>query len=473
MKLSRTNTVLKQGLVTTAFAISAIMLPNVSVAQNEAPPSTESVPSKNNMVLNNQLIAGVMADDVNQVRAALAGGADVNFNEGEALTSASFRGSAEVLQVLMQDKSLNLNARKGHALILAAIRGRNEAIVLLLDRGMNPNGFAKDSWPLGAAVTNVHIDTMRLLVQRGADVDGADGRALALAVLSESVESVAALIDLKADVNAGQGMGLRLAFEKGNLKIAQMLIEKGADPRLASTQDALGNFSKDATLQANPALKEIAALYEKRTTELNLIGPVKIAQPVAEIKKPTPKRIAPINFLLDNSVVLESTPKKYEVSASEEENRWNMAAAAVEGNLDTVKKFLDSGVHPDIGDGTVLISAAEYNHIEVVRLLLDRGANVNIDAGWPMIIAADNGSVAIVKLFLDRGIDPNLEAITDFLEQMDVVRKDPNFAKTRYSSPAHAEIEKMLRDYREKMSPESAPKQSKTSQNGFPIQKLG
>ena len=51
------------------------------------------------------------------------------------------------------------------------------------------------------------------------------------------------------------------------------------------------------------------------------------------------------------------------------------------GDLDKVKKFIDSGVYVDESDGTYnntpLFYAVYNNHIGVVKYLLDNGANIN------------------------------------------------------------------------------------------------
>ena len=62
------------------------------------------------------------------------------------------------------------------ALAFAAQHGRNEALALLLDAGEDPNRFNpmgahSHSTPLHQAAVHGHLDTVRLLVKRGARLD--------------------------------------------------------------------------------------------------------------------------------------------------------------------------------------------------------------------------------------------------------------------------------------------------------------
>lgn len=134
-----------------------------------------------------------------------------------------------------------------------------------------------------------------------------------------------------------------------------------------------------------------------------------------------------------------------------------LSAAAASGNLEEIKKLIERGVHPDIGNGAALIAAADNGQLEAVRLLLDKGANINIDDGWPLVMAADQGNVAIVKLFLERGIDPNLAGIQSFIDHMAKISKDPNFSNTRYSSPEHAKILEMIGESRRALKNQQTP----------------
>jgi ankyrin repeat protein len=89
-----------------------------------------------------------------------------------------------------------------------------------------------------------------------------------------------------------------------------------------------------------------------------------------------------------------------------------LIAAADRGDLETVRKILDSGVKPDeIKDKygqTALMRAAARGHVEIMRLLIDRGADVNAQSDGnqtALLNAADMGQFDAVKLLLEKGAD--------------------------------------------------------------------
>jgi ankyrin repeat protein len=99
--------------------------------------------------------------------------------------------------------------------------------------------------------------------------------------------------------------------------------------------------------------------------------------------------------------------------------------AAFRGDLEAVRRLLDSGVPADVPDGmgkTALHNAIEGGCVNVVTLLLDRGANVDGPRGepWtPLHHAIDvegdaasqlgtlPGEATTIRLLLNRGADPN------------------------------------------------------------------
>lgn len=132
---------------------------------------------------------------------------------------------------------------------------------------------------------------------------------------------------------------------------------------------------------------------------------------------------------------------------------YELMQAALDGNADTVKKALESGINPNISDGEgqrPLMLAAYNGHVDVmkmlitegakidvadksrrtplmfastgpfpkaVKLLVDHGAEVNaIDngEGWtPLMFAAAEGNTEVVKVLLEAGADPSIIDVDD------------------------------------------------------------
>lgn len=199
------------------------------------------------------------ADDV---RALLAGGADVNAIDQygyTALMDAAQEGHAEVVSALLA-KGADVNATRKDdnwtALHYAANSGLADVVRILLDKGADVNAKVKNGeTALMIAADNeedknepARVDVVRALLAKGADVNAKDEygeTALIKTAYQGNAPIARALIDKGADVNAkcgngwtallraedkqnlGKLMGLD-THDKGRTEIARMLKDAGA-----------------------------------------------------------------------------------------------------------------------------------------------------------------------------------------------------------------------------------------------------
>ena len=127
----------------------------------------------------------------------------------------------------------------------AAALGRTARVrALIEDDRSRIRAYAADGfYPLGLAAYFKHRDTVRLLLDLGADVhqaaaNGAKVTALHAAVSSNQPEIARWLIDAGADVNARQQMDytpLMGAAANARLDMIDMLLAHGADPAMKTT----------------------------------------------------------------------------------------------------------------------------------------------------------------------------------------------------------------------------------------------
>lgn len=90
-----------------------------------------------------------------------------------------------------------------------------------------------------------------------------------------------------------------------------------------------------------------------------------------------------------------------------------LVEAADTGNLDEVRRLLDSGISIDArlpGQGTPLIVAARNGDLAMVNALLGAGASVDLPSlrdGNPLIMAAQHGHHDVVDALIEAGADVN------------------------------------------------------------------
>jgi len=91
--------------------------------------------------------------------------------------------------------------------------------------------------------------------------------------------------------------------------------------------------------------------------------------------------------------------------------------AALDGNIETVKKHLAAGTDvnaKDVMKRTPLAYAAREGHKEIVELLLAEGADVNVENmhKWtPLQVAANKGHKEIVELLITKGANVNVQGV--------------------------------------------------------------
>ena len=168
-------------------------------------------------------------------------------------------------------------------LILAARCGnqRPEVFTLLVERGANPNVVSKegsyDGWtPLFFACSQCNLDLVRLLLDRGADVNASDARGdnalMQFCTITNhwtspanSIRPIAELlIDKGIDITKADSGGLTalsMASLYQNVEAARVLLAHGADFDCAYTP-----FGRDkwvlSTLPSTSRVRELKALFD-------------------------------------------------------------------------------------------------------------------------------------------------------------------------------------------------------------------
>jgi ankyrin repeat protein len=236
-----------EGISVAAFALAAFLPTGMySQTRNE---------------LGEKLIEAATSGDVSLVQRLLQQGVDIGFinaNGDTALTVAAQYDDAELAGLLLA-KGAAIDAPNGDGqtpLFLAGWEGNNDMVAFLLDRGANieaksdPAGlywsllsmFGKGkvanyngSTALIGAAANNQISTVRLLLDRKADIEASDNighTALVAAADLDNEVVVKLLLDRGADIEAKDKYGrtaLWMAVEDTSYDVFRLLMDRGAD----------------------------------------------------------------------------------------------------------------------------------------------------------------------------------------------------------------------------------------------------
>jgi ankyrin repeat protein len=270
------------------------------------------------------------------------------------------------------------------ALYFASLSGLCRTVKHLLEAGANVNGAGgRHGNALQAACRSGSIDTVRMLVNHGADVNPEDGDQCALhaAASTGNVEVLYELLNSGASVNAvdiASRTALFQASQSGQVEVVRTLLEHGADVNLRSI--------------FGTALQEAFG------------GPIGTDYPQALRSDHT----TIVQLLLDHGADVNGHPRGSSPVFS---------LACASGDAELVRMLLDYGAVVNADDGwygTAVSAAAYYGHRDVVQILVDRGADINAQGGryGPALLSACSPAwncidAELVRYLLDNGADPN------------------------------------------------------------------
>lgn len=183
------------------------------------------------------MMQAISIDDEATVGALLKRGMDVDTvsPKGEPLLTLAVReGKPAVIRTILAHRP-KINARNANgetALMLAAIKGQTDTVKALLEAGGAVN---QPGWnPLIYAATTNQLEIARMLLAKGANVDGAADNgttALMMAAREGHLPMVLLLMEHGADINHKTPYGytaLSMAQSRGKHGIVEVLTKAGA-----------------------------------------------------------------------------------------------------------------------------------------------------------------------------------------------------------------------------------------------------
>ncbi|MGY1770815.1 ankyrin repeat domain-containing protein [Blastococcus sp. SYSU D00813] len=350
-----------------------------------APPPPPPPGPEEQRALDTALIEAAWANDVVRARELIAAGADVNAQDAtqqSAYLITTSEGHRELLEMTLAAGAdlAALDRFNGTGLIRAAERGHADVVGRLLQAGIavdhvNRPGFtALHEAVIYGDGSQRYVDTVRLLVARGADV--------ALAPVRDGIPPL------------------------------QHALSRGQDAVAATLRAAL-----EAGLVADPAgrLLEAAAAGDAEGVVLALRAGAGLE--VRDAAGRTPLLLAATYDHVDVARLLVALGADPDALDGRHDTPW--LVTGVTGSVPMLEVLLAAG--PDLTirnrfGGVSVIPAAERGHVDYVRRVVQTGIDVDHvnDPGWTALLEAvvyGDGSPRyqeIVRILLAAGADPGI-----------------------------------------------------------------
>lgn len=196
-----------------------------------------------------RLVDAAKNRDRDAVRSLLRQHVDVNTPEADGATALAWAAHWDDMDTadLLIRAGANVNAANSYGVTPLSLACTNQNVAMvekLLNSGASPNGVPGATPVLMTAARTGNVDTVKLLLTHGAEVNAKETErgqtALMWAVAEKHPEVVRLLIDHGADANTRSTSGftaLLFSAQQGDLDSARTLLEAGANVNDASPQD--------------------------------------------------------------------------------------------------------------------------------------------------------------------------------------------------------------------------------------------
>lgn len=312
------------------------------------------------------------------------------------LLEKSAENSTKIMQMIIDkvDKKLINDSLEGKTpLIIAVGNSYIDTAKILIENGANINAVDIEGWSaLSYAVNNGDIEIAKLLLENKAKIKDELLLAIKSPIVESSINMMKLLIDNKANINDTDENGftpLNITIESGDMELTKFLITNGANVN-SLMQDGVSLIGY-AIAQNNMDLLQI--LIENGANVNYTVGDSWANTPLQ-----TASRLG-----LDNVVRILLT-RNVDINAVDINGNTALHTAALNSQLSVVKLLLEKNPNLDIQNkvgNTALHLAVISGNIDIVGELVLKGANTKIrnnDGKYPRDIARANNSAAIFEV---------------------------------------------------------------------------
>nr|XP_036581485.1 pfs domain-containing protein [Colletotrichum truncatum]KAF6789836.1 pfs domain-containing protein [Colletotrichum truncatum] len=314
----------------------------------------------------------------------------------------AYGGIVYAVEKVLKDGA-DVNSRDSdqkNALEAASSRGHKDVVRLVLDKGADINAPSNSDYgtALQAASYEGHKDVVGLLLDRGADINAQGGRhgtALQAASYEGHKDVVQLLLDESDSV---YNTALQAASYEGHKDVIQLLLDKGADIN-AQSDSFISTALQAASYEGH---KDVVQLLLDRGADINAQSDIVYNTALQVASYEGHKDV--VQLLLDRGADINAQSDSFYGTA--------LQAASCKGHEDVIRLLLDRGAdinaQSDIVYNTALQDASCKGHKDVIRLLLNRGADINAQGGRlgnALVATSHTDNVDILPLLLDTGAD--------------------------------------------------------------------
>ena len=306
------------------------------------------------------------------------------------------QNSAKIMQMIIDkvDKKLINDSLEGKTpLIIAVGNSYIDTAKILIENGANINAVDIEGWSaLSYAVNNGDIEIAKLLLENKAKIKDELLIAIKSPIVESSINIMKLLIDNKANINYTDENGfspLNIAIESGDMELTKFLITNGANVN-SLMQDGVSLIGY-AIAQNNMDLLQMLIENGANVNYTN-------GDSWANTPLQTASRLG-----LDNVVRILLT-RNADINAVDMNGNTALHTAALNSQLSIVKLLLEKNPNLDIQNkvgNTALHLAVISGNINIVGELVLKGANTRIrnnDGKYPRDIARVNNSAAIFEV---------------------------------------------------------------------------
>ena len=306
------------------------------------------------------------------------------------------QNSAKIMQMIIDkvDKKLINDSLEGKTpLIIAVGNSYIDTAKILIENGANINAVDIEGWSaLSYAVNNGDIEIAKLLLENKAKIKDELLIAIKSPIVESSINMMKLLIDNKVNINYTDEDGfnpLNIAIESRDMELTKFLITNGANVN-SLMQDGVSLIGY-AIAQNNMDLLQMLIENGANVNYTN-------GDSWADTPLKTASRLG-----LDNVVRILLT-RNADINAVDMNGNTALHTAALNSQLSIVKLLLEKNPNLDIQNkvgNTALHLAVISGNIDIVGELVLKGANTRIrnnDGKYPRDIARVNNSAAIFEV---------------------------------------------------------------------------